>query len=82
MEIAAAQLLLIRLCRAQNLRKQASSRTAWNQEPPLSLRKARASIKPRIDTDEHGWEKDFSNANEFTNKRDFPNLLKRPFALS
>jgi hypothetical protein len=35
-----------------------------------------------MDTDGHGWEKDFSNANEFTNKEDHPDSLKRPFAWS
>ena len=41
----AAQLLLNPSRRAQNLRKRASGRTAWNQEPPLSFRKAKASAK-------------------------------------
>ena len=37
--MAAAQLLLILLCRAQNLRMDPSGRTALNQERPLSLKK-------------------------------------------
>jgi hypothetical protein len=37
-EMAAAQLLLILLCRAQNLRMDPSGRTALNQERPLSLK--------------------------------------------
>jgi hypothetical protein len=43
--MAAAQLLLTPLCRAQNLRKDASSRTALNQEHPLSFSKAKAPVK-------------------------------------
>jgi hypothetical protein len=44
-EMAAAQLLLVWLCRAQKLRREASSCAARNQEPLLSFKNAWASLR-------------------------------------
>ncbi len=38
--------------------------------------------QPRINTDEQGWENDFSKADKRANQRSFPDLVKRPFSFS
>jgi hypothetical protein len=52
----------------------------WNRV--WETREKSINFLSRMDTDEHGWGKDFNSANESTNKRGLPGSLKELFTLS